>query len=83
MYENGRPFELKYSKEKGFHLLTTTTVWDFVVKGVTGLCFSVPKEIAAVLDSYFTSMKKVSLWVRWHLLTTNATAMLVMVSIGQ
>ena len=51
MYENGRPFELKYSKEKGFHLLTSTTVWDFVVKGVTGLCFSVPKEIAAVLDS--------------------------------
>jgi|LauGreDrversion4_1035100.scaffolds.fasta_scaffold15283_2 hypothetical protein len=49
-YEHGRPFEVNYTVEKGFHLISRTSVWDFVVKGVTGLCYKTPTEVVDGLD---------------------------------
>jgi len=51
LYEHGRSFELNYTIETGFHLISRTSVWDFVVKGVTGLCYKTPPAVVDGLDN--------------------------------
>ena len=43
-------FAIEYSSDKGFYLITKTTVWRELICSITGKCYSMPDSIADTLD---------------------------------